>query len=711
MDPACGSGTFLFHAVRHHLRAADAAGLPPARALVEVTRRVIGVDVHPVAVTLARVTYLLAVGRARLGAEDRPPITVPVYLGDSVQWGQEADLLSAGALVVPTETQAPGDQGTLAFPAGSSLGPGAELRFPDRLLADAGRFDELVAQLSTLATDRPRGARVPDLAGVLRAFAVHADDEAVLVETFRTMCRLHDEDRNHIWGYYVRNLARPLWLSQPEHRVDALVGNPPWLAYRYMTAAQQAAFKEMSAARGLWNGRGVATHQDLSGLFLARAVELYLRDGGRFGLVLPLAALSRQQFRGLRTGDLSLRGAGQVTEQVHVAYGTPWDLHQLKPSFFPVPGCVVHGTRTPDGPVPLTASAETWSGRLPAANLDAPAARPHLARTTPQAREQPTGAVSPYAARFAAGATVFPRVLVVVEPQPDARRSALGVGAGRTAVRSQRVAREKPPWKDLDGLTGAVENQFLRPLLVGDSVLPHRLRPAALAVVPWDGQRLLSGADPELDRYPGLATWWRKAERAWEDKRASDRMTLLQRVDFRRGMTQQFPAAPHRVVYTASGMYLAAARVEDPRAVVEHKLYWAAAANVEEARYLTAVLNSPLLTRLVRPLQARGEHNPRDFDKYVFRLAIPLYDPQVPAHRDLADLAAQAETLVAGLALPEQGTSFQTLRSRARAALAADAVGAAIERAVAGLGLEVYASDGVEMASPPAGPPVAIGPR
>ena len=45
-------------------------------------RTCIGVDVHPVAVTLARVTYLLAIGVTRLQADDRPPFAVPVYLGD-----------------------------------------------------------------------------------------------------------------------------------------------------------------------------------------------------------------------------------------------------------------------------------------------------------------------------------------------------------------------------------------------------------------------------------------------------------------------------------------------------------------------------------------------------------------------------------------------------------------------------------------------------
>jgi hypothetical protein len=56
LDPACGSGTFLFHAVRQYLDHADAAGIPTPQAVEQVTHKVIGVDVHPVAVTLARVT-------------------------------------------------------------------------------------------------------------------------------------------------------------------------------------------------------------------------------------------------------------------------------------------------------------------------------------------------------------------------------------------------------------------------------------------------------------------------------------------------------------------------------------------------------------------------------------------------------------------------------------------------------------------------------
>ena len=68
-----------------------------------------------------------------------------------------------------------------------------------------------------------------------------------------------------------------------------------------------------------------------------------------------------------------------------------------------------------------------------------------------------------------------------------------------------------------------------------------------------------------------------------------------------------------------------------------------AAASADEARYLVGFLNSNAITERVRPLQGRGQHNPRDIDKYVWRIPIPLYDPADERHRAVAHLSAQAE--------------------------------------------------------------------
>jgi SAM-dependent methyltransferase len=657
LDPACGSGTFLFHAVRRYLETAKAAGQGVAEAITGAVHHVTGIDVHPVAVTLARVTYLLAIGMDNLRSADRPPIAVPVYLGDSVQWGQERSLLSADDLVVTT------DEGAQLF--------ATELRFPAGLLADADRFDRLISDLADKAAARPAGAKVPSLVATFRRYVVPAGDQGVVTRTFETMCALHDQGRNHIWGYYVRNLARPAWLAQHANRVDVLVGNPPWLAYRYMTEAMKVQFQAMSRERGLWAGAAVATNQDLSGLFVTRTVELYLRTGGSFAYLMPLAALSRRQFAGFRTGSYPVS-----VEPTAVAFDTPWDLHAVKPSFFPVPTAAVLGRRTAHEAGPMPGNAEGWVGKLPRANLSWSEASDRITRAVGAPSDSGHGQVSEYAARFSQGATIVPRFMFFVDPAPA---SPLGAGAGRKAVRSRRSANEKRPWKDLAQIEGSVESQFLWRAHLGETVLPYRLHAPLTAVIPWDGKRLLSGGDDRLDLYPGLAAWWREAEKLWEAHRSSDALSLLGQLDYRHKLSDQFPVPPHRVTYSASGMYLAAARISDPGAVVEHQLYWGTASTADEADFIVAILNSNTVTRLVAPLQARGEHNPRHFDKYIFQLPIPLFDPDDARHVHLVGLSRNAEQLVADLELPT--TSFQSQRRRIRQALDAG-VGQAIDEAV-----------------------------
>ncbi|MEM0900617.1 MAG: N-6 DNA methylase [Pseudomonadota bacterium] len=83
LDPACGSGTFLFHAIRNFLTEAEEIDYPVPNRASEATRLVAGMDIHPVAVIIARVTYLLALSPV-LG-QRKGDITIPVYLGEAMQ--------------------------------------------------------------------------------------------------------------------------------------------------------------------------------------------------------------------------------------------------------------------------------------------------------------------------------------------------------------------------------------------------------------------------------------------------------------------------------------------------------------------------------------------------------------------------------------------------------------------------------------------------
>ena len=88
LDPACGSGTFLVEAIAHFLEAAERESLEPAATLERLRVAVTGIDVHPVAVHLARAAWTLAARPAIVSAASdgySDPISVPVYLGDALQ--------------------------------------------------------------------------------------------------------------------------------------------------------------------------------------------------------------------------------------------------------------------------------------------------------------------------------------------------------------------------------------------------------------------------------------------------------------------------------------------------------------------------------------------------------------------------------------------------------------------------------------------------
>ena len=268
MDPACGSGTFLFHAVRAVLDAADAAGVSPAEAARRAAANIAGIDIHPVAVIFARVTYLLALMPA-LRAEHPGNVTVPVYLGDALQWnlarigeqGKQPDLLAAADAL---EIYVPPD--TVNDPTPRRL-DAATLRFPATVASDAELFDRVLnAMIEFAARSEPGGGFAAWLA---RGTYAKAEDLCILRDTYKVMRRLQNEGRNHIWGYVARNLARPVWLSSEGQMADIVIGNPPWLAFRHMKEELQDRYKEeATAAKVWWSGRGTSAN-DLSAYFLS----------------------------------------------------------------------------------------------------------------------------------------------------------------------------------------------------------------------------------------------------------------------------------------------------------------------------------------------------------------------------------------------------------------------------------------------------------
>jgi SAM-dependent methyltransferase len=626
LDPSCGSGTFLFHAVRRILAAAEEAGTPTPDALELCCNQVLGIDVHPVAVLIARVTYLLAIGEARL--RRRPALSIPVYLGDSVQWNTQA-------IMERTEVR-------IDVPDGPAL------YFPFTVTADPGAFDAVIDRMLDLSE---QGADPDALLAWLGRRGIGDDaDRARLVEAYVRLIALRNAGRNHIWGYVARNLSRPIWLSSEGQRVDVIVGNPPWLSYSFMDAGMQNRFRQECEELGVWAG-SLGYRQDLSGYFFARCAELYLRHGGTIAMVLPYSALDRRPYEKLRSGSFVNRKQKEPILRAAVRFVEAWAFDEHVQPLFEVPSCVLIATEGETGPFPETVMA--YRGALPRRDASEAEAERALSTEERMLGSRAAEPASTYQGRFRQGAIFIPRYLWTVEVVPSGR---LGGDPAAPVIESLRSNQEKEPWRRLPGLRGPVEREFLRPMLLGASVAPYRLLSPVTAVVPWDPRtsRLLDSASAQSEGYIDLAKWLADAERVWT-KHGKKRRTLLEQLNYYDQLTAQLPPAAVRVVYAASGAQPAVAVLEDPAAVVEHGLYWAAAGR-DEAHYLAAILNSETARARVAHLQDRGQWGARHFDKIMLDvLPIPPFDPESEAHRELVSASVAAEGVAQAAELPPGG--------------------------------------------------------
>lgn len=110
-------------------------------------------------------------------------------------------------------------------------------------------------------------------------------------------------------------------------------------------------------------------------------------------------------------------------------------------------------------------------------------------------------------------------------------------------------------------------------------------------------------------------------------------------------------------------------------------LYWMRIDEDYEGYYLIAIFNSEFLRSRVERYQAVGQWGVRHFDKMMFNLPIPKFDPKLKPHRELAAAAEHAEKIAATVPLQE-GEHFTRARKRIRNALREDGVADAIDRLV-----------------------------
>jgi hypothetical protein len=648
LDPACGSGTFLYQAIQHKKR-----HLPATRqSLEKILGNVVGIDIHPLAVIVSKMNVLLAVGD--LFKKRSGPVSIQVYLANSIRH--------------PTKQPFIGNGGE---PAERVYLSEREVLIPDAVLSSAAALDAAVRVADTFAKSQWDSPSLDE-----QTFTDHARrmapelvrSPAVVEMLFALAGLLHEfirKPEDTIWAYILKNQYKPTFLTK---QFDVVIGNPPWLSFRFVEKGEYQDYLKHLIVKelGLLEGAGhLITHLELGTLFFARCATLYLKRSGKIGFVLPRSIFTADQHDRFRR---SYGTANTTLTEI-------WDLEDVSP-LFNVPAAVAFGDLTSDAS--KTLPGEILSGQLKRKNASFEEAKKQLKSETTEfhvvqqgkrsflstTRKRISSQRSFYQPHFKEGATLVPRNFWFVQFKVI---PGLGMDVSQPVVATdpRAEAEAKPPYKGMH-FEAPIESEFLYATLLSTDLLPFGhldFRPVVLPLIEDpQGYRLWSAQQARAKGYLKLPEWLERAQRSWEAKRQekAGRMNILQRLDLQRGLTGQSPNAKYVVIYPKSATFLCAAvvrskpiafrvglhRVGARGFLADYVTYHFETSDIDEARYLSAVLNSPAIDALIKPMQARGLWGPRDITKKIWELPIPEYVQQNANHMKLARIAEACEAKV-----------------------------------------------------------------
>ncbi|MCK4476600.1 MAG: SAM-dependent DNA methyltransferase [Methanophagales archaeon] len=518
LDPACGSGTFLYRAIKILIQRGVSIG--------DIIKNVAGIDINPLAAIIAKANYLIAIGDFIEDIEDLEKVTLPVHTKDSL--------------------------------------------------------------------------KIPDLF-----------DYNVKIE-----------------------------------KCDIIVGNPPWVVMRSMKNEDYQNFLKHEVLKyHLLENKDVHlfTQMELATLFFCKCADLYLKRDGIIAFVMPRSVLAGTihhiNFREFKKPPVKL---------IKII-----DLEDVTP-LFNMPSCVLIGLK--DGITEYPVLLERFMGELSNRSAGFYEAKAELVA---EAHEYipPDFSARPsyYYDKFKVGASIFPRSLYFVDFIYTTPSLLVAV---KTSEEIFRIV--KDPWRV--ALEGNVEEDFIYATLLAWEMIPFgyvRFRPVVLPIKElFNGYELLDVSSLEGNNFLGIAEWLKKAEAIWSKRRTkkSEKRfpSLLDRLNYNNLLTTQNLSKRYVVLYNATGTNLVSCVIDKPSLpsfmangkevkpkgfIVDVKTWFFETESEMEAYYLSAIFNSGIISKIIKPLQPRGLFGARAIHRRPLLFPIPEFDGNNDMHVELVDIS------------------------------------------------------------------------
>ena len=609
IDPACGSGAFLYHAGKRLMGSrpvADAMekGMLKEHELKEfVLRMICGIDIHPVAVEMAIANMHRLLDRV-------DPDSIRIYQGDSLLIDHKR---SASTMDAHFETINTKEYLILQSPLKKTL------RLPLSFVRNHNNTTKLV-NAAVSGTGLPQSILGPLSEGEKRHVRT----------SFETLKEIIDDEGNGVWAWYIKNQAAPLLISSGE-KSGRIVANPPWVRMNKIRDRGRASqMLELGKTYKVYVGGKKATSFDIASAFVLRSMHLYLAGDGKAGWVLPRAAII---------------GGGQW-EKMRKIIG-PHSQVDLGSLAFPenATSCyVVTGGKT------TRHEFQKRKARLSPEDTWADARRKIIQRKVvlKEFIPSPSDFTSKKKKKATArqGAIITPSNLVI----PDITRPKNGSTWIRT-MESRHGA-----WKRMGTQEGLVPSSWLRPCVFTEGVSAFCVTRRRDVVLPVSD-------DGEWLRSRGKNKYWKMISQKYSDKCGSGSntpQTIEGQLEYSGKLSSQFRQENEwNVVYNTSGERLYAAVLSSTE-LIDSSVYRVPCESKSEAYYLAGILTSDAIQEAVTAFKSSERHI---HTRFWLNIPIARYNPSNATHKRIAGLARRAEA--ESLRYFDRGFGTQKMRKTA----------------------------------------------
>lgn len=280
IDPCCGSGVFVVSLIKHILKDKDiySADKETKRMLLhEILERVQGIDINPLSVLTARVSYLLSIAPL-LGEES---IEIPIYLGDSANIPNKVMLDSVECYKYIIDTK----QGKI------------NITLPCKFVESTSFLEKMSILQTTVASE--------DVEVVYNKFVEGLNENErvdkvlkCIYELSERLVELHQNKWDGIWLRIVTNYMLVARIKD----IDMIVGNPPWVKWEFLPQIYAEKIKKLCLDRHLFSGQTYmgAISLNICALISNVTASTWLNENGVLAFLMPKTLMTQDSYAGFR---------------------------------------------------------------------------------------------------------------------------------------------------------------------------------------------------------------------------------------------------------------------------------------------------------------------------------------------------------------------------------------------------------------------------